>query len=98
MGPDSVARQLLQAEMVIPGFRRNEQIVARYLNNYIPYLAFLSGAAVGFLAAIADFMGAIGTGTGILLTTGIIRQYYEILAKERLAAVSPTLAGVLGIT
>ena len=98
MGADAVAEQLLQADMVIPGFRRNPQIIEKYLNNYIPYLAFISGAAVGFLAAIADFMGALGTGTGILLTTGIIRQYYEILAKERLATISPALANLLRIT
>ena len=84
--------------MQIPGFRRHPKIVERYLNNYIPYAAFIGGVFIGLLASLADFAGAIGSGVGILLTTGIIRQYYEILAKERLADINPALAGLLGIS
>jgi preprotein translocase subunit SecY len=98
MSARDVARQLIGAGMQIPGFRRHPKIIERYLNNYIPYAAFLGGIFIGLLASIADFMGAIGSGIGILLTTGIIRQYYEILAKERLADINPALAGILGIT
>ncbi|MCG3217989.1 MAG: preprotein translocase subunit SecY [Candidatus Heimdallarchaeota archaeon] len=97
MDARSVAKQLLGANMQIPGFRRSEPVIAQYLEMYITPAAILSGIFIGTLAACADFLGAIGTGTGILLTTGIIRQYYEILAKERLADVSPALAGFLGI-
>jgi protein transport protein SEC61 subunit alpha len=32
---------------------------------------------------IADFMGAIGTGTGILLSVTIIFQFYEAFVKEQ---------------
>jgi len=98
MSARDVARQLIGAGMQIPGFRRHPKIIERYLNNYIPYAAFLGGVFIGLLASIADFMGAIGSGIGILLTTGIIRQYYEILAKERLADINPALAGLLGIS
>ena len=34
------------------------------------------------LTVIADFMGAVGSGTGILLAVTIIYQYFEIFAKE----------------
>jgi len=98
MSARDVSRQLLGAGMQIPGFRRHPKIVERYLNNYIPYAAFIGGVFIGLLASLADFAGAIGSGVGILLTTGIIRQYYEILAKERLADINPALAGILGIT
>ncbi|MHA2503851.1 MAG: preprotein translocase subunit SecY [Candidatus Kariarchaeaceae archaeon] len=98
MSARDVSRQLLGAGMQIPGFRRHPKIVERYLNNYIPYAAFIGGVFIGLLASLADFAGAIGSGVGILLTTGIIRQYYEILAKERLADINPALAGLLGIT
>lgn len=98
MGSRDVARQLLGADMQIPGFRRHPKIVSKYLNNYIPYAAFLGGLFVGLLASIADFLGALGSGVGILLTTGILRQYYEILAKERLAEINPALAQLIGIT
>jgi preprotein translocase SecY subunit len=97
MSSSSVARQLINADMQIPGFRRSPKIIEKYLDNYIPYAAFLGGMFIGLLASIADFLGAIGTGTGILLTTGIIRQYYEILAKEKLADINPGVANLLGI-
>lgn len=53
------------------------------LNRYIPTAAAFGGMCIGALTIIADFLGAIGSGTGILLAVTIIYQYYEMLAKER---------------
>ncbi|MHA1354079.1 MAG: preprotein translocase subunit SecY [Candidatus Heimdallarchaeota archaeon] len=97
MGPRDVAKQLLEADMQIPGFRRNPKVLEKYLERYIPIAALLGGLFVGVLAGFADFLGALGTGTGILLTTGIIKQYSEIIAKERLAEISPAVKGFLGM-
>jgi protein transport protein SEC61 subunit alpha len=97
MGPRDVAKQLLDADMQIPGFRRNPKILEKYLERYIPIAALLGGIFIAFLAGFADFLGALGTGTGILLTTGIIKQYTEIIAKERMAEISPAVRGFLGI-
>lgn len=97
MASRDVAKQLIGADMQIPGFRRHPKIIERYLNNYIPYAAFLGGMFIGVLASTADFLGSVGTGVGILLTTGIIKQYFEILTKERLGDINPALAGILGI-
>ena len=36
---------------------------------------------IGLLTVMADFMGAIGSGTGILLAVTIIYQYYEMFEK-----------------
>jgi preprotein translocase SecY subunit len=97
MGPRDVAKQLLDADMQIPGFRRNPKVLEKYLERYIPIAALLGGLFVAVLAGFADFLGALGTGTGILLTTGIIKQYSEIIAKERLAEISPAVRGFLGM-
>lgn len=97
MGSKDVAKQLLDADMQIPGFRRNPKVLEKYLDRYIPIAALLGGLFVGVLAGFADFLGALGTGTGILLTTGIIKQYTEIIAKERLAEISPAVRGFLGM-
>ncbi|RLG96181.1 preprotein translocase subunit SecY, partial [Candidatus Bathyarchaeota archaeon] len=48
------------------------------------------------LAAAADFLGAFGTGTGILLSVGIIYQYYQILMRERVTEMYPRLQRLLG--
>jgi len=37
---------------------------------------------IGALTIIADFLGAIGSGTGILLAVTIIYQYFELFVKE----------------
>jgi protein transport protein SEC61 subunit alpha len=37
---------------------------------------------IGALTIAADLMGAIGSGTGILLAVTIIYQYYESYEKE----------------
>jgi len=97
MSSRNVAKQLLDADMQIPGFRRNPRIVEKYLDRYIPTAAWLGGFFIGVLAAFADFLGALGTGTGILLTVGILKQYYEIFASEQVAETVPALAGFLGI-
>ncbi|MBD3192683.1 MAG: preprotein translocase subunit SecY [Candidatus Heimdallarchaeota archaeon] len=97
MSSRDVAKQLLDADMQIPGFRRNPKILEKYLDRYIPTAAILGGVFVGILAGFADFLGALGTGTGILLTTGIIKQYSEIIAKERLAEIAPAVRGFLGM-
>ena len=56
--------------------------LAKELNRYIPTAAAFGGACIGALTIIADFMGAVGSGTGILLAVTIIYQYFEIFAKE----------------
>ena len=38
---------------------------------------------IGALTIVADFFGAIGSGTGILLAVTIIYQYFETFEKER---------------
>ena len=76
-----VAKQLREQQMIMKG-HRDTAIVAT-LNRYIPTAAAFGGACIGALTVIADFLGAIGTGTGILLAVTIIYQYYEMLAKEQ---------------
>lgn len=61
---------------------RNESMV-KYLNRFVPVAALLGGLIVGFLSILADFMGAIGSGTGILLTVSIITGYFEQVPKVK---------------
>ncbi|MFA5746335.1 MAG: preprotein translocase subunit SecY [archaeon] len=83
-GTANVAGQLQRSGMSIPGFRRDERVLVTVLDRYIPTIVILGSLAVGILAVVADLTGAIGTGTGILLTVGIVYRFYEQLAKEQL--------------
>ena len=56
--------------------------MVKHLNRYIPTAAAFGGVCIGALSVFADFMGAIGSGTGILLAVTIIYQYFEQIAKE----------------
>lgn len=77
MDAHTVAEQFKAANVMIPGFRRDPRIIEGVLQKYIPALAVLGGAFVGFLAGFADLTSAIGTGTGILLTVMILDQLWN---------------------
>jgi protein transport protein SEC61 subunit alpha len=79
--PIDVARQLQSQGMFIKG--RRQHSLKSTLSRWIPIAATFGGMCVGALTIFADFMGAIGSGTGILLAVTIIYQYYEIFAKEQ---------------
>jgi len=51
--------------------------LGKKLDKNITIASYFGGFCVGALTLLADFMGAIGSGTGILLTTGIIFDIYE---------------------
>ena len=53
------------------------------LNKYIPIAASMGGICVGVLTIFADFMGAIGSGTGILLAVNIIYGYFDMIVKDK---------------
>jgi len=76
-----VAKQLKEQQMIMPGFRDSD--LPRQLNRYIPTAAAFGGACIGALTILADFLGAIGSGTGILLAVTIIYQYFETVYKEK---------------
>src|SRR5215212_4502523 len=92
----TAARNLLDADVQVPGFRRAEGTVEALLNKYIPALTLLSGIIVGLLASTSDVLNILGTGTGILLMVSIMVSYYQTLVKEQIDSQMPALAGVLG--
>lgn len=96
MAPSDVADQLKRSGMSIPGFRRDTRIMEKMLRRYITPVTLLGGATVGALAAGADFLGALGSGTGILLTVSIIYRLYREIAKEQLSEMFPAARRLLG--
>jgi len=98
MGPRSVAKQIQRSGMQIPGFRRDPRVLGRVLERYIPVVTIIGGAAVGALAGFADAIGTVGnaSGTGLLLTVGIMINLYEQIAKEQAMEMHPVLRGFFG--
>jgi protein transport protein SEC61 subunit alpha len=96
LGPDKVAKQLMDSGMQIPGYRRSGRPIESILKRYIPVVTVLGGIIIGLIAGIANFLGVFGSGTGILLAVGIIYQYYELLMRERAAEMFPAFRRILG--
>jgi preprotein translocase SecY subunit len=96
LGPSTVAKQLVDAGMQIPGYRRSEKAVEQILKRYIPAVTVLGGIIVGLIAGVSDIFGVFGSGMGILLSVGIIYQYYEILMQERATEMYPAFRRVFG--
>ncbi|HTY74650.1 MAG TPA: preprotein translocase subunit SecY [Candidatus Nanoarchaeia archaeon] len=96
LGPDKVAQQLMDSGMQIPGYRRSGRPIEAILKRYIPVVTVLGGIIVALIAGFANFLGCFGTGTGILLSVGIIYQYYELLMRERAAEMYPAFRRILG--
>ena len=96
LGPSTVAQQLMDSGMQIPGYRRSGKSIELILKRYIPVVTILGGIIVGLVAGVSDFLGVFGSGVGILLSVGIIYQYYELLMRERAAEMFPAFRRILG--
>jgi protein transport protein SEC61 subunit alpha len=80
---NDVARNLREQQLFLQGHRDTVGSLRKELNRYIPTAAAFGGMCIGALTIVADFMGAIGSGTGILLAVTNIYQYWESYEKER---------------
>jgi preprotein translocase subunit SecY len=98
LGPEAVAKQIQKSGMQMPGFRRDPRVLKRVLERYIPTITIMSGAIVGALAAFADMVGTTGnaSGTGVLLTVGIIIHFYEAMGREQMMEMNPMMRGFFG--
>jgi len=96
LGPSAVAKQLVDSGMHVPGYRRSGKPIETLLKRYITPVTILGGIIVGVIAGMADFFGVFGSGMGILLSVGIIYQYYQLLIQERAAEMFPAFRRVLG--
>jgi len=90
------AQNLLDADVVIPGFRRSNKPVEMLLNKYIPSVTILGSVILGLIAGVSDILGVFGSGIGLLLTVDILINYYNQLVREKVEIVMPRLGAWLG--
>ncbi len=87
----SQAKQIMNSGLQIPGFRKDPRVLQRMLDRYIWPLTILGGLAVGLLASVADLTGALGSGTGILLTVMIVYRMYMDIAQQHMMDFNPAM-------
>ena len=96
LSPKSAAKNLLDADVQIPGFRRSKQPIEVLLNKYIPSVTILGSVILGLLAGVSDVLGVFGTGIGVLLMVDILINYYNQLVREQVEIAMPRLGAILG--
>ena len=96
LSAQKAAKNLLDADVQVPGFRRAEGSVQNLLNKYIPAVTIAGGIIIGLLASVSDVLSVFGTGIGILLMVDILVNYYNLLIREQVDIHMPKLAALLG--
>jgi len=91
MDAGSQARNILSSGLQIPGFRKDERVLESVLERYVFPLTVMGGAAIGLLAAVADELGALTSGTSILLAVMIIYQYYNSISQQHAVDMHPAM-------
>ena len=96
LSPKSAAKNLLDADVQVPGFRRSNLPIEALLNKYIPSVTLIGSGILGLLAGVSDVLGVFGSGIGILLMVDILINYYNQLIREQVEVVMPRLGALLG--
>jgi preprotein translocase subunit SecY len=98
MGPKDVAGQIYRSGLQIPGHRRNPATIERMMEGYIPKIAIMGGAILGFLAVVSNMFGTLGqaSGTGLLLAVSIAYRLYEDIASEQMMEMYPMMRRFFG--
>ncbi len=92
----SAAKNLLDADVQVPGFRRSNQPIEALLDKYIPSVTLIGSMILGAIAGFSDVLGVFGTGIGVLLMVDILINYYNQLIREQVEVVMPRLGALLG--
>src|SRR3989338_4588819 len=95
MDESSQAKNILSSGLAIPGFRKDPRVLESILSRYIMPLTIMGGLSIGILAALTDSLGALTSGTAILLAVMIMYQLYNNIAQQHALDMHPALRGMV---
>ncbi len=96
MGAKEQAQKIQASGLQISGFRQDVRILESVLDRYIMPLTVMGGAAIGLLAAATDLLGALSSGTAILLVIMIMYQFYQKIAEQHMTDMNPAMRKFMG--
>jgi preprotein translocase subunit SecY len=96
MGAKEQAQKIQASGLQISGFRQDVRILESVLDRYIMPLTVMGGAAIGLLAAATDLLGALASGTAILLVIMIMYQFYQKIAEQHMTDMNPAMRKFMG--
>jgi preprotein translocase subunit SecY len=91
MDAKSQAHKISSSGLQVAGFRQDERILESILDRYIMPLTVMGGLAIGFLAAVTNLLGALVSGTAILLVIMIMFQFYQNIAQQHAMDMHPVM-------
>ena len=91
MDSKAQAHKIASSGLQIAGFRQDERVLESILDRYIMPLTVMGGLAIGLLASATNLMGALVSGTAILLVIMIFFQFYQNIGQQHMTDMNPTL-------
>ena len=96
MGPKDQAKKIMASGLQISGFRQDQRVLESILERYIMHLTVMGGLAIGLLASLTNILGALVSGTAILLVIMIMFQFYQNLASQHSMDMNPMMKKFVG--
>jgi len=96
MDSKSQAKKIASSGLQVAGFRQDIRIVESILDRYIGPLTIMGGAAIGLLASFTNLLGALVSGTAMLLVIMIMFQFYQSIAQEHMTDMNPAMKKFMG--
>ena len=91
MDAKAQAHKIAASGLQVAGFRQDERVLESILDRYIMPLTIMGGLAIGMLASITDLLGALVSGTAILLVIMIMFQFYQNIAQQHQVDMYPAM-------
>ena len=91
MDAKSQARKIAASGLQVSGFRQDIRILESILERYVMPLTVMGGIAIGLLASFTNLLGALVSGTAVLLVIMIMFQFYQTIAQQHLAELNPAM-------
>jgi len=96
MDAKAVSHNIMSSGLHISGFRQDERILESILDRYIIPLTIMGGGAVGLLASATNLLGALVSGTAMLLVIMIMFQFYQNIAQQHAMDMHPAMRKFMG--
>ncbi len=91
MDSKAQAQKISSSGLQVAGFRQDNRILESILDRYIMPLTIMGGAAIGLLASITNLLGALVSGTAMLLVIMIFYQFYQNIAQQHMEDMNPAM-------
>lgn len=96
MDAKAQAKKIAASGLQVAGFRQDIRILESILDRYIMPLTIMGGIAIGLLASATNLLGALVSGTAILLVIMIMFQFYQNIVKQHSMDINPSMRKFLG--